>query len=231
MAKPTFEYENKLVDSGFTNICGIDEVGRGPLAGPVVASAVIISAELFKDSSKFKSINDSKKLSEKSREKWHDFLTKREKIKWGIGIVSEKIIDRINILEATKLAMMEAIKMLVRQPADMPASAMFQRGEPDFLLIDGNFTLEIPDLSQKAIPRGDAKVISIAAASIIAKVTRDRMMRQYHEDYPEYGFDKHKGYGTAMHIEMIKKYGPCAIHRKSFEPIKGMMKFVKSKSL
>lgn len=213
MTKPTFEYENKLVSSNFQRICGVDEVGRGPLAGPVAAAAIIISAELFKDPSKFKGINDSKKLSVKSREKWYEILTKCEKIKWGAGIVSEKIIDEINILEATKLAMAEALKKMVRRPADMP----------DFLLIDGNFTLDIPDLNQKAIPRGDAKVISIAAASIIAKVTRDRLMRQYHEDYPEYGFDKHKGYGTAVHIEMIRKYGPCPIHRRSFEPIKGMV--------
>lgn len=203
---PTFEYEKKLIDSGFSNICGIDEVGRGPLAGPVVASAVIISKELFKDPSKFKGINDSKKLSVKSREKWYDFLVKCEKIKWGIGIISEKIIDKINILEATKLAMMEALKKM----------------KPDFLLIDGNFMLEISDLNQKAIPRGDAKAISIAAASIIAKVTRDRMMRVFHEDYPQYGFDKHKGYGTQLHCEMIKKFGSCAIHRRSFEPIKSL---------
>lgn len=214
MTKPNFEYENKLIRSNFQRICGIDEVGRGPLAGPVVAAAVIFSAELFKDSSKFKGINDSKKLSVKSREKWHDFLTKCEKIKWGIGIVSGKIIDKINILEATKLAMLEAIEKLTRQSAD----------RPDFLLIDGNFTLEIPELNQKAVPKGDTKIISIAAASIIAKVTRDRMMLKYAEKYPEYHFEKHKGYGTALHCEMIKKYGPCAIHRRSFEPIKTLVK-------
>lgn len=211
---PTFEYENKLVRSNFRRICGIDEVGRGPLAGPVVAAAVMISAELMKDLAKFKGINDSKKLSAKQREKWHEILTKCGKIKWGIGIISEKIIDKINILEATKLAMMEALKKIIRQTAE----------QPDFLLIDGNFTLDISDLNQKAIPRGDAKVISIAAASIIAKVTRDRIMCRYHKDYSQYGFDKHKGYGTAMHFEMIKKYGPCAIHRRSFEPVKSLVK-------
>lgn len=217
MSTLSFNYENKLISSGFTKICGIDEVGRGPLAGPVVACAVMIDAELYKDLLKFKGVNDSKKMSAKAREKWYEILTKCDGIKWGIGIVSEKIIDKINILEATKLAMLDAIKKISE-----PASAMLRRGEPDFLLIDGNFTLNIPDLNQKAIPQGDTKIISIAAASIIAKVTRDRMMRRFHEDYPEYGFDKHKGYGTMMHCEAIKKFGPCPIHRRSFEPIKGM---------
>lgn len=207
---PTFEYENKLVSINFSQICGIDEVGRGPLAGPVVAAAVMFNTELFKDPCKFKGVNDSKKLSEKSREKWYEFLTKHKKIKWGVGIVSEKIIDKINILEATKLAMMEAIKKM--------------GAHPDFLLIDGNFILEIPNLNQKAVIKGDTKIISIAAASIIAKVTRDKMMQQFNEDYPEYGFNKHKGYGTALHCKAIKKFGPCPIHRRSFEPIKEIVK-------
>lgn len=211
---PNFEYENKLINSGFSRICGIDEVGRGPLAGPVVAAAVLINAELFKDLSGFKGINDSKKLSAKRREKWYEILTERKNIKWGIGIISEKIIDEVNILEATKLAMAEALKKMIRQSAE----------QPDFILIDGNFILENIDLNQKAVIGGDAKVVSIAAASIIAKVTRDRMMQKFHEDYPEYGFDKHKGYGTRLHCEMIKKYGPCAIHRRSFEPIKSLTK-------
>lgn len=211
---PTFNYENKLTNFGFSNICGIDEVGRGPLAGPVVAAAVIISSKLINKSGGFEKIKDSKKLSAKQREKWHKFLTETEGVKWGIGIVSEKIIDKINILEATKLAMLEAIEKL----------AMRSAGRPDFLLIDGNFTLEKLDLNQKAVPKGDTKIISVAAASIIAKITRDRMMLKYAEKYPEYHFEKHKGYGTALHCEMIKKYGPCAIHRRSFEPIKTYVK-------
>lgn len=211
---PNFEYENKLINSGFSRICGIDEAGRGPLAGPVVAAAVLINAELFKDLSGFKGINDSKKLSAKRREKWYEILTERKNIKWGIGIISEKIIDEVNILEATKLAMAEALKKMIRQSAE----------QPDFILIDGNFILENIDLNQKAVIGGDAKVVSIAAASIIAKVTRDRMMQKFHENYPEYGFDMHKGYGTRLHCEMIKKYGPCAIHRRSFEPIKSLTK-------
>lgn len=210
MTKPNFEYEKKLAVSGFSRICGVDEVGRGPLAGPVVACAVMISAELFLDPDKFKGVNDSKKLSAARREKWYEILTKHAKIKWGVGIISEKIIDKINILEATKSAMLEAIGKI---------------GESDYLLIDGNFTLDsLPNINQKAIIKGDAKSISIAAASIIAKVTRDRIMQRFHEDYPEYGFDKHKGYGTALHCEAINKFGPCPIHRRSFEPIRSLAK-------
>lgn len=253
---PTFEYENKLIGSNFSRICGIDEVGRGPLAGPVVAAAVLIDIELMKTPGKFKGINDSKKMTEKSREKWYEILTKCGKVKWGIGIVSEKIIDEINILEATKVAMMRALKNLIWRSDDLPDFLYFfengkgvgemgvsplqktgseaiarNRGvsgkcnislDEICILLDGNFTLDIPGLNQKAIIQGDAKVISISAASVIAKVTRDRMMQRFHEEYPEYGFDSHKGYGTALHCEMIKKFGPCAIHRKSFEPIKGM---------
>lgn len=212
MPSPNFDYEVKLIKSGFSRIVGVDEVGRGPLAGPVVASAVLIDAKLILEdkSGLFDGIKDSKKLSAKQRERWHKFLTHEKSIKWGVGIVSEKVIDEINILEATKLAMAEAIKKLALSP--------------EFLLIDGNFTLESLDLSQKAIPKGDAKVISISAASIIAKVTRDRMMDEYHKKYPEYNFTKHKGYGTKKHIEMVKKHGVCPIHRKSFEPIKSLSK-------
>lgn len=221
--KPNFDYERKLIKSGFSRICGIDEVGRGPLAGPVVACAVAIDSDLIKSpesASWWIKIRDSKKLSAARREKWHKFLTERAKIKWAIGIVSEKIIDEINILEATKLAMEKALKNL----AATFASTRSNRSEPDFLLIDGNFTLEKFDLNQKAVPQGDEKIISVAAASIIAKVTRDRMMIEYHKKYPAYCFDKHKGYGTKLHFEMIKKHGPCPIHRRSFEPIKSLFR-------
>lgn len=217
MIKPNFAYEKKLIKSGLSRICGIDEVGRGPLAGPVVASAVWIDASLIMDDKAglFGGINESKKLSASQRERWFAFLTNEKAIKYAIGIVSEKIIDEINILEATKLAMSEAFKKLIRQLADK---------QPDFILIDGNFTLENIDLNQKAIPQGDAKVISIAAASIIAKVTRDRIMEEYQKKYPVYGFAKHKGYGTKKHMEALKKNGICAIHRRSFAPVKGMTK-------
>lgn len=208
---PTFDYENKLIKSGFSRICGIDEVGRGPLAGPVVACAVIFDSGLIKNSKPGgwqAKIRDSKKLSAAQREKWHKVLTECAKVKWAIGIVSEKIIDEINILEATKLAMEKAINKLV-----LP---------PEFLLIDGNFTLGKFDLNQKAVPQGDEKIVSAAAASIIAKVARDRMMAEYGVKYPEYDFARHKGYGTKKHIEAIKKFGPCPIHRRSFEPVKSL---------
>lgn len=212
MPFPTFDYENKLLKSGFSRICGIDEVGRGPLAGPVVACALIVNNSKNFSAEKFKKIRDSKKLSAKQREKWHKVLTENADVKFGIGIVSEKIIDKINILEATKLAMIKALENL----------AFRLKNKPDFLLIDGNFILEQIDLSQKAVPRGDEKIISIAAASIIAKVTRDKIMLEYHKKYPNYFFDKHKGYGTKLHFETLKKHGPCPIHRKSFEPIKSL---------
>ncbi|MBU3965415.1 ribonuclease HII [Patescibacteria group bacterium] len=242
MLNPNFDYENKLIKSGFSRICGIDEVGRGPLAGPVVACALTINNSKNFAAEKFKKLKDSKKLSAKQREKWHKILTENEDVKFGIGIVSEKIIDKINILEATKLAMLKALENLARRPASPKlhqgeladksaltranrgesASAMLQRDKPDFLLIDGNFILEQIDLNQKAVPRGDEKIISIAAASIIAKVTRDKMMLKYHKKYPDYFFDKHKGYGTKLHFKMIEKHGPCPIHRRSFEPIKSL---------
>ncbi len=216
MPNPTFDYEIKLIASGFSSICGIDEVGRGPLAGPVVACAAVIdsnSINIPEFSGRWGKIRDSKKLSAAQREKWYKILTECGKIRWAIGIVSEKIIDEVNILEATKLAMEQAFKKLNIIPQN-----------EIYILIDGNFTLEKIDLNQKAVPQGDEKIISVAAASIIAKVTRDRMMMEYHIDYPQYDFAKHKGYGTKTHIEAIKKFGPCPIHRRSFEPVKSLTK-------
>jgi len=203
MKYPNFEEEKILWQKGFKCVAGLDEAGRGPLAGPVVAGAILIkvgSKILFED------INDSKKLSEKQREKFYKILTNHKDIRWGVGIVSEKVIDKINILEATKLAMQKAIKNL----------------KPDFLLLDGNFKIKslVP---QKSIIKGDQKVISISAASIIAKVTRDRIMGKLHKKYPQYRFDRHKGYGTQLHIKMLKKYGTCLIHRKSFQPISKLL--------
>ena len=196
---------------GFNFVAGLDEAGRGPLAGPVVAATVIIldyKKFLRHGSGQVKNINDSKKLLEKQREKIYEDLTKDKNIKWGVGIVSEKIIDKINILQATKLAMQKS----------------FEKLSPDFLLLDGNFTLQQVQgknsiVRQKSIIKGDAKVLSIAAASIIAKVTRDRIMQKLHKKYPQYGFDRHKGYGTAAHFASIEKFGPCKIHRRSFYPV------------
>ena len=186
-------YERKYPDCNF--ICGIDEVGRGPLAGPVVAGAVILPKDC-----NILYINDSKKLSEKKREELYEKIIK-EAVSYGLGFNSPERIDEINILQATYEAMREAISKLDPQP--------------DILLNDA---VNIPKVSIPQVPivKGDAKSISIASASIIAKVTRDRMMVEYDSIYPEYGFASNKGYGAAMHIEALKKYGPTPIHRKSF---------------
>ena len=187
------QYEKEYEHLGY--VCGIDEVGRGPFAGPVVACAVILP----KDCS-ILYINDSKKLSEKRREELYDIITK-EAVSFGIGIRDNKRIDEINILEATYESMRDAIASL--------------KVKPDVLLNDA-VTIPGVDIKQVPIIKGDAKSISIGAASIVAKVTRDRMMVEYDEIFPGYDFAKNKGYGTAAHIEGLKKLGPCDIHRFSF---------------
>lgn len=181
--------------AAFSYICGIDEAGRGPLAGPVVAGAVVLPKDC-----RILYINDSKKLSEKRREELFELIPK-EAVSVGLGIVSPERIDEINILQATYEAMREAVNGL---------SCV-----PDILLNDA---VTIPGLTMKQVPiiKGDAKSISIGAASIMAKVTRDHLMEAYAAKYPEYGFEKHKGYGTKQHIEAIKEYGPCPIHRMTF---------------
>ncbi len=199
MRNPNFQEEKKLWRKGFKRVAGLDEAGRGPLAGPVTAAAVILKRLWKLD---FNNIKDSKKLSAKKREEFYKILTKHPAIKWGIGVVSERIIDRINILEATKLAMAKAVKKL----------------KVDFLLLDGNFKIN-SKIPQKSIIKGDEKVFSIAAASILAKVARDRIMVRYHKKYPQYRFGIHKGYPTKYHCKMIRKYGPCKIHRKTFYPV------------
>ena len=188
-------YENEGHSKGYLYIGGIDEAGRGPLAGPVVASVVV-----FKPNTKIEGINDSKKLSEAKREELFDII-KEQALDYGIGIVNNEDIDEINILNATYLAMKKAINCL--------------KNTPDYLLIDAA-TIPGIDIDQKPIIKGDSKSISIAAASILAKVTRDNIMYQYDEMFPEYGFKSHKGYGTKEHYEAIEKYGITRIHRKSF---------------
>ena len=187
------EFENKYSDLGA--VAGIDEAGRGPLAGPVVAAAVILPKDIF-----LPFLNDSKKVTEKRRDVLFDQI-KQEAIAYGIGIASNALIDDINILQATYEAMREAISKLSKTP--------------DILLVDA---VHIPDISikQVGIVKGDAKSVNIAAASILAKVTRDRLMLEYDKIYPEYGFASNKGYGTAKHIEALKAYGACDIHRRSF---------------
>lgn len=187
------EYERKY--AGYTYICGIDEAGRGPFAGPVVAGAVILDPQ-----KEILYLNDSKKLSEKKREALYDEIMEKA-VAVGVGIVDNHMIDKINILQATYMAMREAISKL--------------KVKPDVILADA---VHIPgiDIMQEGIIKGDAKSVSIAAGSIIAKVTRDRICYEYDKLYPEYGFASHKGYGTAAHIEAIRKYGPLDIHRRTF---------------
>lgn len=189
------EIENMLYDKGYKYICGVDEAGRGPLCGPVVAAAVIL-----KKDDKIEGVNDSKKLSEKKREKLYDEIIKKA-IAVGVGVSDVEVIEDINILNATKKAMCEAISNL--------------KIKPEYVLIDGNQPIDI-SIPFDTVVKGDLKSESIAAASIIAKVTRDRLLREYDKQYPEYGFAKHKGYGTKAHIEAIKKYGLTPIHRPSF---------------
>jgi ribonuclease HII len=197
--------EKRLWKKGYKYVVGIDEAGRGPLAGPVSASAVFIPQKYFTNAKKIKSVKDSKQLSERKRKEVFNELMKDKNIKWGIGIVSEKIIDKINILEATKLAMIKAVKDLEKR----------NKVKVDFVILDGRMKINI-DIDQESIIKGDDKVFSISAASIIAKVIRDELMIKYDKKHPQYNFKKHKGYGTKEHIKNIHKYGICPIHRKSF---------------
>ena len=189
------QYEEKAFEKGFVNICGVDEAGRGPLAGPVCAAAVILTKGKI-----IEGVNDSKKLSEKKREQLFDVI-KEQAAAYSIGWASVEEIEEINILNATMLAMKRAVEGL-------PITA-------DFAYIDGNKTPDL-DIPCEAIVKGDANSMSIAAASILAKVSRDRLMIEYAKQYPDYGFEKHKGYGTKVHNEAILKYGVTPIHRPSF---------------
>jgi len=201
MKYPNFREEKKLWNKGIERVAGLDEAGRGPLAGPVVAAALCFKKVKTRSLS---SVRDSKQLSKKQREEIYEMLKKDSGVEWGIGRVSEKVIDRINIFQATKLAMQRAVKSLEKK-----------QGNIDFLIIDGNFGIKCP-ISQKSIIKADQKVLSVAAASIIAKVFRDKMMVNYHKRFPKYCFDKHKGYPTKFHRQIIKQCGFCDIHRKSF---------------
>ena len=217
----TFDIEKKLKGKGYAFVVGTDEAGRGPLAGPVVAAAAIYRDENFEiPEEKIKLMNfvrDSKTVSHKKREELFDFI--HENFYIGVGMCDHKTIDEINILEASFLSMKKALSDL---------KAKFRQELPEFdnniILVDGN--KKIPNLSlyQEAIIGGDRISKSIAAASIIAKVTRDRIMLEMHEKYPEYGFDKHKGYGTKMHMAVLQEFGPCEIHRQTFEPMPTLAK-------
>lgn len=242
MKHPNFNEEKRLWKKGYKCVVGLDEAGRGPLAGPVVAAAVCAKRQIQSTKLQINSkhvldfgncglfgncdfgfwiseVNDSKQLSSKKREQLYNIITTHPQVGWGVGVVSEKVIDKINILEATKLAMEKALKALAIKTDDRQFCC-----KPDFLLIDGNFKINFEKggriIPEKSIVRGDEKVFSIAAASIIAKVTRDRIMQKYHDKYPKYGFSSNKGYPTKAHFASLQKFGPCKIHRKTFHPIK-----------
>lgn len=188
--------EEEIYSKGIEYICGIDEAGRGPLAGPVVVASVIMPKD-----SMIEGVNDSKKVSEKKREKLYEEII-QSAISYNVGIVDQKEIDRVNILNATKAGLTESVRGL--------------KVKPDIILVDALTKIDTCGIPYESIIKGDAKSYSIATASIIAKVTRDRIMRQWHEIYPEYNFIQHKGYGTAGHIAAIKQYGLCPLHRLSF---------------
>lgn len=193
---PDYSFEKEKINIGFKTVAGVDEAGRGPLAGPVCAVAVVLPVDC-----EIEGLDDSKKLSEKKREKLYDIIIEKA-VAYKIELVDNKIIDDINILNATMMAMTNAVNGL--------------NLKPDFVLIDGNrlpAQLEIP---AEAIVKGDSKSMSIATASILAKVTRDRLMLSLAKEYPEYEFEKHKGYGTKLHCEKLREFGPCEIHRKTF---------------
>ncbi len=204
MALDLLAFETRARENGCRCIAGVDEVGRGPLAGPVISAAVILP-ESFPASD----ITDSKALTEKQRKTLYSLIYGHARA-IGIGIVDPAVIDEINILQASLLSMAFAVANLA------PA--------PDFLLIDGNCRVPC-EVDQKTVPRGDARSLSIAAASIVAKVSRDRLMVRYHEEFPEYGFDRHKGYPTAAHKTAIRAHGPCPIHRRTFRGVREVVSF------
>ena len=189
-------YEHAAQEQGFELICGVDEAGRGPLAGPVCAAAVILPPDL-----EIEGLNDSKKLTEKKRDALYDIITEKA-LAYGIAMATEQEIDEINILQATFLAMRRAVEQLSVRPS--------------FVLVDGNREPDLGDLPLKTVVKGDSLSANIAAASILAKVTRDRYMVEMDARYPEYGFAVHKGYGTQKHYEALRQYDACPIHRRSF---------------
>ncbi len=199
-------YENHLYEEGYKLICGVDEAGRGPLAGPVSVGCVVMKPE-----SKLQYVNDSKKVTEKRREMLYDQIIE-DSLAYSVAIIPNTVIDEINILEATKRGVHEALGKVIEQ-----LTAKFGKPtKPELILVDALKDLDTYGVNYQSIIKGDATCYAISCASILAKVTRDRIMREYDEKYPQYGFEGHKGYGTAKHIEAIKTYGPCEIHRRTF---------------
>lgn len=208
MAISRFKFEREILQKGVRRIAGADEAGRGPLAGPVVAAAVILPAEWMAEGAmphKLKGLNDSKQLDAEDREKFYKFLTASSLVQWGVAIVSVEEIDRINILRASLEAMNQALAML--NPG------------PEHTLVDGPYISTLKH-AQTPLIDGDARSYSIAAASVIAKVTRDRIMADYDREFPGYGFAEHKGYMTPRHMAALAELGPCKLHRRSFAPVR-----------
>jgi len=203
--RPGWRFEEELSSDGYRIICGVDDAGRGPLAGLVSAACVI-----FKERKSIPGLNDSKALSPMKREELYAVITASPHIDYGVGMSSVEEIDGMNILNATFLAVRRALEQL--------------KFRPDAILIDGSLPVTGVPCFQKPVVKGDARCCSIAAASILAKVSRDRWIDQASRDYPCYEFDKHKGYGTLRHMELLNKFGPCPLHRKTFEPVKTIMK-------
>ena len=196
MERDLWVYETKARDKGYRFVVGVDEAGRGPLAGPVVAAAVVLPLNAV-----LEGLDDSKKLSPAKRE---ELFPKIQAMAHGVAVVNPEVIDEINILQAARLAMKQAVEQL--------------SSDPDLLLIDGNQKID-SQIEQWAIVKGDAKSFSIATASVLAKVTRDRIMEDYHRLYPQYEFARHKGYGTQLHRDLIAEHGPCPIHRRTFRGV------------
>jgi ribonuclease HII len=200
----TLVFERAACASGHVRIAGLDEAGRGPLAGPVVAAAVVLPYGLL-----LPGVTDSKQLRPQQRERLFQIIVDAA-VAYGIGVVDERTIDTINICEASIMAMEQALEGIIPSP--------------DYLLIDGNFTLPSLSIIQQPVIKGDCLSHSIAAASILAKVTRDRLMNELHERYPQYNFRQHKGYGTREHIALIREHGPCPAHRRTFEPVVSILR-------
>jgi len=218
--------EKKQRKKGYKFIVGIDEAGRGALAGPVIAAAVMVSDFKFKDRALKRETKDSKELSPKKRKELYNVIVSDSQIKWGTGKVGPKVIDRINIFEATKLAMKRAINSLETK---LEKELGFSNKKIiDFLILDGNFKIS-SKIPQKSVIKGDKKVFSCALASIIAKVTRDRIMEKYQKKYPQYNFEKHKGYPTQFHKQILNTVSFCSIHRLSFGKIGKLKKPIEKK--
>jgi ribonuclease HII len=220
MILPNIDKERKAMEDGFNIVIGVDEVGRGPLAGPVVAGAAWVNPEILEKDFKFRDlIRDSKKLSEKQRDRIYKFIQESEDFILGIGEVSVEMIDKINILNAALLAMRLAVDEVKEQ-----INKIKDTTEDKFCaLIDGNKNIQNLEMEQRLFAKGDQRIFSIAAASVNAKVYRDELMKKYHQKFPEYGFDRHKGYGTKFHIEQLNKIGACEIHRRSFAPVRRVL--------